>query len=158
MMALAERMGRRIQKQDEAAVKPFGGKVVVRQVLKDKRKFRHQLDFCCKENITKLETSSGIGITNLSLHKTEALKAYGESKDSRILKKRTKSQVGDYAYFKSVPTQQKNLDPSTKVGGQELEGNWCEIHVQVPIQWDGHVIRPYGGLKIVGDAIGTPIA
>ncbi|KAG5558200.1 hypothetical protein RHGRI_008206 [Rhododendron griersonianum] len=50
------------------------------------------------------------------------------------------------------------MDPSTEVGGEELGANWCEIHVQVPILWDEHLMRPYEGLKTVGDAIGTPIA
>ncbi|KAH7847069.1 hypothetical protein Vadar_021484 [Vaccinium darrowii] len=74
--------------------------------------------------------------------------------------------VGDYAYFKSVANPIEfvgkgriaSMNPSTQVGGEELGANWCEIHVQVPIQWDEHLIRPYGGLKTVGDAIGTPIA
>lgn len=50
------------------------------------------------------------------------------------------------------------MDPSMVVGGEEIGANWCEIHVQVPIIWDEHLMRPYGGLKTVGDAIGAPIA
>ncbi|KAE9444995.1 hypothetical protein C3L33_23107, partial [Rhododendron williamsianum] len=50
------------------------------------------------------------------------------------------------------------MDPSTEVGGVELRVNWCEIHVQIPIIWGEHLMRPYAFLKTVGDAIGTPIA
>ncbi|KAG5514584.1 hypothetical protein RHGRI_035854 [Rhododendron griersonianum] len=76
------------------------------------------------------------------------------------------AKVGDYVNFKSVANpidavgkgRIASMDPSTEVGGEELGANWCEIHVQVPILWDEHLMRPYGGLKTVGDAIGTPIA
>lgn len=76
------------------------------------------------------------------------------------------AKVGDYAYFKSVANPIEfvgkgriaSMNPSTQVGGEELGANWCEIHVLLPIQWDEHLIRPYGGLKTIGDAIGTPIA
>ncbi|KAI8524705.1 hypothetical protein RHMOL_Rhmol13G0169200 [Rhododendron molle] len=50
------------------------------------------------------------------------------------------------------------MDLAKKVGGEKLKVNWSEIHVQIPIIWGEHLIRPYAGLKTVGDAIGTPIA
>lgn len=74
--------------------------------------------------------------------------------------------VGDFAYFKSIvnPTEIvgkgriTSLDSSKELGGEELGANWCEIDVQLPIKWNEHLMRPHGGLKTVGDAIGTPIA
>lgn len=50
------------------------------------------------------------------------------------------------------------MDASTRVGRQKLGANWCEIHVELPIIWDEHLMRPYAGLKTVGDAIGTTSA
>ncbi|KAH7835197.1 hypothetical protein Vadar_023734 [Vaccinium darrowii] len=74
--------------------------------------------------------------------------------------------VSDFAYFKSVVNPIEiigkgmitSLDPSKELDGEELGANWCEIDVQLPIKWNEHLMRPYRGLKTVGDAIGTPIA
>ncbi|XP_058228513.1 uncharacterized protein LOC131336620 isoform X3 [Rhododendron vialii] len=79
---------------------------------------------------------------------------------------RGRVKVGDCVYFKSVANPIEvvgkgriaSMDPSTEVGGVELGVNWCEIHVQIPIIWGEHLMRPYAVLKTVGDAIGTPIA
>ncbi|XP_058209843.1 uncharacterized protein LOC131322515 isoform X2 [Rhododendron vialii] len=85
---------------------------------------------------------------------------------STSFSQRGRVKVGNYVNFKSVANpinvvgkgRIASMDPSTEIGGEELGANWCEIHVQVPILWDEHLMRPYGGLKTVGDAIGTPIA
>lgn len=71
--------------------------------------------------------------------------------------------MGYFAYFKSVanPTEIvgkwriTSFDPSKELGGEELRTNWCEIDILLPIKWNEHLMRPYGGLKTVGD--GTPI-
>ena len=52
----------------------------------------------------------------------------------------------------------QSLDPSTIVGGQPLGSNWCEVLVQVVVERDEHLIRPYVPLQTIADSIGAPIA
>ncbi|XP_071940100.1 uncharacterized protein [Coffea arabica] len=52
----------------------------------------------------------------------------------------------------------QSLDPSTIVGGQPLGSNWCEVLVQVVIERDEHLIRPYVPLQTIADSFGAPIA
>ncbi|KAI8568678.1 hypothetical protein RHMOL_Rhmol02G0218900 [Rhododendron molle] len=70
----------------------------------------------------------------------------------------SKKIVGDCVYFKGIANPIEvvgkgwiaSMDPSTEVGEVELKVNWCEIHVQIPIIWGEHLMRPYASLKIVG--------
>ncbi|KAG5535715.1 hypothetical protein RHGRI_023467 [Rhododendron griersonianum] len=115
------------------------------------------------EELTNLYLSRTNGGNTSNIPVTSPNQQIGSSTS---FSQRGRVKVGDYVNFKSVanPTDVvgkgriASMDPSTEVGGEELGANWCEIHVQVPILWDEHLMRPYGGLKTVGDAIGTPIA
>ena len=49
----------------------------------------------------------------------------------------------------------QSLDPSTIVGGQPLGSNWCEVLVQVVVERDEHLIRPYVPLQTIADSIGA---
>ena len=49
-------------------------------------------------------------------------------------------------------------NPEDIVGNQEL-GRWfVEVHVEIPIEQDEPLVRPYGQCKTIGDAVGKPIA
>ncbi|KAG5561254.1 hypothetical protein RHGRI_004325 [Rhododendron griersonianum] len=115
------------------------------------------------EELTNLYLSRTNGGNTSNIPVTSPNQQIGSSTS---FSQRGRVKVGDYVNFKSIanPTDVvgkgriASMDPSTEVGGEELGANWCEIHVQVQILWDEHLMRPYGGLKTVGDAIGTPIA
>ena len=52
----------------------------------------------------------------------------------------------------------QNLDPTAKVGNTPLGSHWCEIHVNVPMDSDEELMRPYYNFIKIGDAIGVSIA
>ena len=50
------------------------------------------------------------------------------------------------------------LDANGDVGGCHLGSNWCAVHVQVAVNRDEPLMRPYSFFDTIGDAIGAPIA
>ncbi|XP_052206799.1 uncharacterized protein LOC127811129 [Diospyros lotus] len=52
----------------------------------------------------------------------------------------------------------RSIDPSTEVGGSRLRPNWCEVHIQVAVEWDEELIRRYGMFETIGDALGAHVA
>lgn len=52
----------------------------------------------------------------------------------------------------------RSLDPNEQVGEQPLGSHWCEVHVNVPIEFNEELIRPYHHFKKIGDVIGVPMA
>ncbi|XP_028090663.1 uncharacterized protein LOC114290854 [Camellia sinensis] len=76
------------------------------------------------------------------------------------------TQVGDIAVLKSIirPTETvaigvlKSTDASKEVEGEELGPNYWEVYVQVPIKPNESLIRSYGLVKTVGQAIGAHVA
>ena len=52
----------------------------------------------------------------------------------------------------------KSTDPSKEVEGEELGPDYWEIHVQVPIKPNESLIRSYGLVKTIGQAIGFHVA
>ncbi|XP_027166331.1 uncharacterized protein LOC113766326 [Coffea eugenioides] len=52
----------------------------------------------------------------------------------------------------------QGIDPSKVVGGQSLGPCWCEILVQIVVERSEQLIRPYGLLQTIEDALGAPIA
>ncbi|XP_071907756.1 uncharacterized protein [Coffea arabica] len=52
----------------------------------------------------------------------------------------------------------QGIDPSKVVGGQPLGPCWCEILVQIVMERNEQLIRPYGLLQTIEDALGAPIA
>ncbi|KAH7844644.1 hypothetical protein Vadar_030181 [Vaccinium darrowii] len=111
-------------------------------------------------NLYSQSGANGVNPSNIPVTSPNQQQHVGSSTSTGRVK------VGDFAYFNSVvnPTEIvgkgriTSLDSSKELGGEELGANWCEIDVQLPIKWNEHLMRPYGGLKTVGDAIGTPIA
>ncbi|XP_052210244.1 uncharacterized protein LOC127813348 [Diospyros lotus] len=75
-------------------------------------------------------------------------------------------QVQNRVCLKSIndPTQivakeiVRSIDPSTEVGGSRLRPNWCEVHIQVAVEWDEELIRRYGMFETIGDALGAHVA
>ncbi|KAH6796804.1 hypothetical protein C2S52_021358 [Perilla frutescens var. hirtella] len=51
-----------------------------------------------------------------------------------------------------------NTNPSTVVGGQMLGLNWCEVNVQVIVEPDERLIRPYNNLQMLSQTKGAMIA
>ncbi|KAH6798267.1 hypothetical protein C2S52_022821 [Perilla frutescens var. hirtella] len=52
----------------------------------------------------------------------------------------------------------RNTDPSTVVGGQMLGLNWCEVNVQVIVDPEERLIRPYNNLQMLSETKGAMIA
>nr|XP_027071835.1 uncharacterized protein LOC113696652 [Coffea arabica] len=52
----------------------------------------------------------------------------------------------------------QGIDPSKVVGEQPLGPCLCEILVQIVVERNEQLIRPYGLLQTIEDALGTPIA
>lgn len=52
----------------------------------------------------------------------------------------------------------KSTDPSKVVYGEELEPDYWEVHVQVPIKPNESFIQSYGLVETIGQAIGAHIA
>ena len=52
----------------------------------------------------------------------------------------------------------RSLYPNTEVGQQQLGSHWCEVHVNVPKEFNEELMRPYYHFKKIGDAIGVSIA
>ncbi|THF99876.1 hypothetical protein TEA_021106 [Camellia sinensis var. sinensis] len=78
----------------------------------------------------------------------------------------TSNQVGDIVVLKSIirPTETvaigvlKSTDASKEVEGEELGPEYWEVHVQAPIKPNESLIRSYGLVKIIGQAIGAHVA
>ncbi|XP_028074565.1 uncharacterized protein LOC114276929 [Camellia sinensis] len=78
----------------------------------------------------------------------------------------TSNQVGDIVVLKSIirPTETvaigvlKSTDASKEVEGEELGLDYWEVHVQVPIKPNESLIRSYGLVKTIGQAIGAHVA
>ncbi|XP_071714781.1 uncharacterized protein [Rutidosis leptorrhynchoides] len=51
-----------------------------------------------------------------------------------------------------------SLDPKEVVGGKEIGSRYYSVNPQVAIQKDEELIRPYGHMDTIIEAIGTPIA
>ncbi|CAL5349040.1 unnamed protein product [Camellia sinensis] len=76
------------------------------------------------------------------------------------------TQVGDIVVQKSVirPTEivairvLKSTDASKEVEGEKLGLDYWEVHVQVPIKPNKSLIRSYGPVKTIGQAIGAHVA
>ncbi|CAL5424324.1 unnamed protein product [Camellia sinensis] len=76
------------------------------------------------------------------------------------------TQVGDIVVLKSIirPTETvaigvlKSTDASKEVEGEELGPDYWEVHVQVPIKPNESLIRSYGLVKTIGQAIGAHVA
>ncbi|XP_027118274.1 uncharacterized protein [Coffea arabica] len=74
--------------------------------------------------------------------------------------------VGDKVTVRSMVDSSKicavgvvrNLDPTSEVGDTPLGLHWCEIHVNVPVENDEELMRPYHNFRKIGDAIGVAIA
>ncbi|XP_071923170.1 uncharacterized protein [Coffea arabica] len=49
----------------------------------------------------------------------------------------------------------QGIDPSKVVGGQPLGPCWCEILVQIVVERNEQLIRPYGLLQTIEDALGV---
>ncbi|XP_071939087.1 uncharacterized protein [Coffea arabica] len=75
-------------------------------------------------------------------------------------------QVGDKVTIRSMVDSSKicavgvvrNLDPTAEVGDIPLGSHWCEVHVNVPVENDEELMRPYHNFLKIGDAIGVAIA
>ncbi|XP_028056512.1 uncharacterized protein LOC114260564 [Camellia sinensis] len=75
-------------------------------------------------------------------------------------------QVGDVVVLKSIirPTKTvaigvlKSTNASKEIEGEEMGPGYLEIHVQVPVKPNESLIRSYGLVKIVGQAIGAHVA
>ncbi|GMP50516.1 hypothetical protein CsSME_00017104 [Camellia sinensis var. sinensis] len=52
----------------------------------------------------------------------------------------------------------KSTDASKEVEGEELGPDYWEVHVQVPIKLNESLIRSYGLVKTIGQAIGAHVA
>ncbi|XP_027173367.1 uncharacterized protein LOC113773046 [Coffea eugenioides] len=74
--------------------------------------------------------------------------------------------VGDKVTIRSMVDSNKicaigvvrNLDRTAEVGDTPLGSHWCEIHVNVPVENDEELMRPYHNFRKIGDAIGVAIA
>ncbi|CAL5423172.1 unnamed protein product [Camellia sinensis] len=74
--------------------------------------------------------------------------------------------VGDIVVLKNIikPTETvaigvlKSTDASKEVEGEKLGPDYWEVHVQVPIKPNESLIRSYGLVKIVGQAIRAHVA
>ena len=74
--------------------------------------------------------------------------------------------VGDKVTIRSMVDSSKicgvgvvrNLDPTAEVGDIPLGSHWCEVHVNVPVENDEELMRPYHNFLKIGDAIGVAIA
>lgn len=51
-----------------------------------------------------------------------------------------------------------SIDPNAQVGGQALGDNWCQVHVQVVLQPEEQLIRPYDYCQTLEDAHGGMVA
>ncbi|KAL0925531.1 hypothetical protein M5K25_003876 [Dendrobium thyrsiflorum] len=75
-------------------------------------------------------------------------------------------QVGTKVAIKSVIDSTKtvaigyiqSMDPTHRVGNYPLGPNWCSVHINIPVTWEEHLIRPYSTLTTIGQAIGTYVA
>ncbi|KAJ0809893.1 putative transposase, Tnp1/En/Spm [Helianthus annuus] len=71
----------------------------------------------------------------------------------------------DLVFLKSVLNSTKtiargrfpSLDPNDLVGGTEIGLEWCEVNIQVPIEKDENLVRPYGLFSTIQDCIGASI-
>ncbi|KAF4373057.1 hypothetical protein F8388_019239 [Cannabis sativa] len=75
-------------------------------------------------------------------------------------------EVGEAVNIKSVTNKLETIaigivcskDPSKKVGGEELGSFFSEVIVKVPIKPNELLIKPYGCIKTIRDAVGASIA
>ena len=51
----------------------------------------------------------------------------------------------------------RSLDPTAKVGDTPLGSRWCEVHVNVPVESNEELMRPYHDFRKIRDAIGVAI-
>uniref|UniRef100_A0A803NGI5 Transposase Tnp1/En/Spm-like domain-containing protein n=1 Tax=Cannabis sativa TaxID=3483 RepID=A0A803NGI5_CANSA len=76
------------------------------------------------------------------------------------------SDVGEMVNLKSVTADPETIaiglvvskDSSKEVGGKELGDHYSEVVVQVCINPDEELIRPYGQYKTIGEVVGASIA
>ncbi|XP_042389068.1 disease resistance protein RPM1-like [Zingiber officinale] len=100
-----------------------------------------------QQNLTKEEERSGL------LH-------------DQIEDEKSSLKVGAEVSLKSLNDADKivgigvvqTLDSNARVGGYEIGPNWAGIHLGTPMDNTEHLIRPYGSVKILGDAKGSLIA
>ncbi|XP_071920597.1 uncharacterized protein [Coffea arabica] len=73
--------------------------------------------------------------------------------------------VGDKVTIRSMVDSSKicavgvvrNLDPTVEVGDIPLGSHWCEVHVNVLVENDEELMRPYHNFLKIGVAIAWPI-
>lgn len=52
----------------------------------------------------------------------------------------------------------ESLDPLKLIGHEELGQNWCEVKINVAMNFEEPLIRSMENVKFIGDAIGRSIA
>ncbi|KAH0452805.1 hypothetical protein IEQ34_017129 [Dendrobium chrysotoxum] len=50
------------------------------------------------------------------------------------------------------------MDPTQRVGNYPLGPNWCSVNINIPVNWEEHLIRWYSTLAIIRQAIRTYVA
>ncbi|KAI0492123.1 hypothetical protein KFK09_026388 [Dendrobium nobile] len=85
------------------------------------------------------------------------LLSYWNSEESKVGTKVAVESVLDSTKTVAIGYIQ-SMDPTHMVGNYPLGQNWCSIHINIPVNWEEHLIRPYSTLTIIGHAIGTYVA
>ncbi|KAH6769431.1 hypothetical protein C2S51_014767 [Perilla frutescens var. frutescens] len=74
-------------------------------------------------------------------------------------------QVGAYVLLQSLNTKKNvakgrihSINPTTKVGGQILGSDWCEVYVMSVLELEETLIRPYDKFQKLKDTFGEMIA
>ncbi|PKU80709.1 uncharacterized protein LOC110097958 [Dendrobium catenatum] len=91
---------------------------------------------------------------------------YSQNDDVHSFNNSAHIQVGTKVAVKSVVDSTKtmaigyirSMDPTHMVGNYPLGQNWCSVHINIPVNWEEHLIRPYSTLTTIGHAIGTYVA
>ncbi|KAL0920042.1 hypothetical protein M5K25_009148 [Dendrobium thyrsiflorum] len=105
--------------------------------------------------------------TQQACHSTPLRTAqYSQNGDVHSLNNSALIQVGTKVAVKSVLDSTKtvaigyvqSMDPAHRVGNYPLGPNWCLVHINIPVNWEEHLIRPYSTLTTIGQAIGTYVA
>ncbi|KAI0519409.1 hypothetical protein KFK09_006856 [Dendrobium nobile] len=111
----------------------------------------------------KLDMQSTQQATNATILRATQ---YSQNGDAHSFNNSTLIQVGTKVAVKSILDSTKtvaigyiqSMDPAHRVGNYPLGPNWCSVHINIPVNWEEHLIRPYSTLTTIGQAIGTYVA
>ncbi|KAI0492510.1 hypothetical protein KFK09_026783 [Dendrobium nobile] len=96
----------------------------------------------------------------------QLIEGYKEAFEKMEKQVQEQGEVGTKVAVKSILDSTKtvaigyiqSMDPEHKVGNYPLGPNWCAVHINIPVNWEEHLIRPYSTLTAIGTYVAWPQA